>query len=51
VICGGIDEVHYEYLAWKKIRTIDGIIGSYQEALRLLLRDKLSANMIVPGAA
>jgi len=51
VICGGIDEVHYEYLAWKKIRTIDGIIGPYQEAVRLLLKDKLSANTIVSAAS
>jgi len=50
VICGGIDEVHYEYLNWKKIRIIDGIIGPYQEALELLLQDRLTPNAIMPGA-
>ncbi|MEK6535924.1 MAG: hypothetical protein AABZ63_00350 [Actinomycetota bacterium] len=50
VICGGIDEVHYEYLNWKKIRIIDGIIGPYQVALELLLQDRLAPNAIMPGA-
>lgn len=49
VICGGIDEVHYEYLAWKKIRVIDGVIGAYVEALSLLREDSLVDNTILPG--
>ncbi|MDO8736140.1 MAG: hypothetical protein Q7K29_03555 [Thermoleophilia bacterium] len=49
VICGGIDEVHYDYLAWKKIRIIDGVIGPYVRALDLLREDNLSANTILPG--
>lgn len=50
VICGGIDEVHYDYLLWKKIRLIDGVIGSYREALKLLAQDRLTANSVLPGA-
>lgn len=49
VICGGIDEVHYEYLTWKKIRIIEGIIGPYSEALNFLKDDSLAANQIMPG--
>lgn len=50
VICGGIDEVHYDYLLWKKIRLIDGVIGPYREALQLLAHDRLKANAVLPGA-
>ena len=49
VICGGIDEVHYDYLSWKKIRIIDGVIGPYQEALRLLLADSWRPMRCLPG--
>ncbi|MBI5870752.1 MAG: hypothetical protein HZB44_07335 [Actinobacteria bacterium] len=49
VVCGGIDEVHYEYLAWKKIRIVDGVIGSYIEALDFLREDRLAAGTILPG--
>ncbi len=51
VICGGIDEVHYEYLSWKKIRIIDGVIGPYQEALKLLGKNALAPNAILSGGA
>ena len=50
VICGGIDEVHYEYLTWKKVRIIEGVIGSYQEALDLLVDDRLESGLVLPGA-
>lgn len=50
VICGGIDEVHREYLAWKKIRIIDGVIGPYREALELLAADQLAQEAVLPGA-
>jgi predicted Fe-Mo cluster-binding NifX family protein len=51
VICGGIDEIHHEYLAWKNIKVIDGVIGPYPEALDVYLKDKLEANMILGGGA
>jgi len=51
VVCGGIDEVHYEYLNWKKIRIIDGVIGPYQKALELLKRNRLKPNMVIHGSA
>lgn len=49
VVCGGIDEVHFEYLAWKKIRIIDGVVGPYVEVIDLLRKDRLAAGMIFPG--
>jgi predicted Fe-Mo cluster-binding NifX family protein len=49
VICGGIEEVHYQYLTWKKVKVIDSIIGPYEQALNLALSDKLEAGAILPG--
>lgn len=50
VICGGIEDAHYQYLKWKKIKVIDRIIGPYAEALQLLIGDKLKPGRILPGA-
>lgn len=50
VICGGIDEVHYEYLVWKNINVIDGVVGPYKEALELFTQSRLPSNAILPGA-
>ena len=35
VICGGIEEAHYQYLVWKKITVIDKVIGTAAAALSL----------------
>jgi len=50
VVCGGIEDVHFQYLAWKKIKVIDGVIGPYQEALEALLADRLQPWSVLPGA-
>ncbi|MGB3212802.1 MAG: hypothetical protein WBB19_19030 [Desulforhopalus sp.] len=33
VICGGIEDVHFRFLVWKKISVLDAVIGSWQAAL------------------
>lgn len=50
VICGGIEETHYEYLRWKKIKVIDGVIGPYEQAIQAAMTDNLKPGMILPGA-
>jgi predicted Fe-Mo cluster-binding NifX family protein len=47
VICGGIEEVHYQYLAWKKIKVIDRVIGPSEEVLKLALGGELRPGTIV----
>jgi len=27
VVCGGIEDEHYQYLTWKKVRVLDSVIG------------------------
>lgn len=50
VICGGIEDEFYQYLAWKKVKVIDSVIGPYEEALELILAERLEsgANLFKP---
>jgi len=50
VICGGIEDAHYQYLKWKKIKVIDRVIGPYEQALQFVMTDKLKPGVILPGA-
>lgn len=50
VICGGIEESHLQYLAWKKIQVIDSVIGPYSEAMQALNAGFLKPGTILPGA-
>ena len=33
IVCGGIEELHYNFLVWKKVNVLDGVIGDWQTAL------------------
>ena len=37
VVCGGIEEGHYQYLTWKGLKVIDNIIGTGKEVVRHFL--------------
>ena len=50
VICGGIEDSFHMFFTWKKITVIDGVIGSYSEALQLFIDDRLQPGMILPSA-
>ena len=47
VVCGGIEEEHYNYLQWKKVTVIDGIIGPFGPAMKLCLTGDLKAGTIL----
>lgn len=49
VVCGGIEEEHYQFLVWKKITVIDSIIGGYLGVLQLITDNTLTPNTILPG--
>lgn len=34
MVCGGIEELHYNFLVWKKVKVLDGVIGEWQTALK-----------------
>ena len=48
VICGGIENEYYQYLNWKKVRVIDSVIGRYEDALSLALKNELIEGQIIP---
>lgn len=33
IICGGIEEVHFNFLVWKKVSVLDAVIGNWRTAL------------------
>jgi predicted Fe-Mo cluster-binding NifX family protein len=44
VICGGIEEEYYQYLVWKRVKMIDSVIGSCEDAL-----ERYRAGTLQPG--
>jgi len=48
VVCGGIEELHYNFLVWKKINVIDSVIGGWQTAMKMALAGKLQQRAILP---
>jgi predicted Fe-Mo cluster-binding NifX family protein len=51
VVCGGIEEEHYQYLTWKRVKVIDSVIAPYEEALEFVLRDSLQPGANLLGQA
>ncbi len=55
VACGGIEDAHYQYLGWKKVRVVDRVIGTWEAVLRLFLEGALRPGSVVrepmPAAA
>ncbi|WP_028583659.1 NifB/NifX family molybdenum-iron cluster-binding protein [Desulfogranum mediterraneum] len=49
VVCGGIEEQHYRFLTWKKIKVIDSVIGPYPTVIQLVAEGALQAGTILPG--
>ena len=49
VICGGIEEEHYQFLTWKKIVVIDSVIGLHGDVLQLAVNNQLKSGVILPG--
>jgi predicted Fe-Mo cluster-binding NifX family protein len=50
LICGGIEDAHYQYLKWKKIQVIDWVIGPYEQALHSAMTNDLKSGAILSGA-
>jgi len=47
VICGGIEEEYFQYLTWKKVKVIDSVIGSHDQALEFARGDRLEPGAIL----
>ena len=49
VICGGIEEEHYQFLTWKKITIYDSVIGPHTRVLEMVLHGTLESGIILAG--
>lgn len=47
VLCGGIEESHFQYLTWKKIKVIDRIIGPVSLAIARAAEGKLQTGAVL----
>lgn len=47
VICGGIEDEHYQYLSWKGIAVFDRVIGRWQAALSRMLAGSLASGDVL----
>ncbi len=50
VVCGGIEDAHYQYLGWKSVRVVDRVIGRWEGVLRLFLANALRPGTVVREA-
>jgi predicted Fe-Mo cluster-binding NifX family protein len=48
VICGGIEDRHYQFLAWKKIQVIDFVVGDHQSVLKRAIAGDLQSGDLLP---
>ena len=48
VICGGIEDRHYQFLTWKKIMVIDYVIGDHESVLKKAVAGELKPGDIIP---
>lgn len=47
VVCGAIEESHFQYLSWKKVKVIDRVIGSWRQAVARALMGRLNSGEIL----
>jgi len=47
MICGGIEEVHFNFLVWKKVIVLDSIIGSWRTAVEKVVAGTLQQGEIL----
>ncbi|WP_136810306.1 hypothetical protein [Desulfosediminicola flagellatus] len=47
MVCGGIEELHYNFLVWKKVHVLDGVIGEWQTVIDKTIAGTLSQGEIL----
>ncbi|MEW6427750.1 MAG: hypothetical protein AB1568_06920 [Thermodesulfobacteriota bacterium] len=47
VVCGGIEEEHYQYLCWKGVMVLDRVIAPAKQALELAAGGRLAAGAVL----
>lgn len=47
MVCDGIEELHYNFLVWKKVNVLDGVIGDWQTALEKAIAGTLKQGSVL----
>lgn len=47
LVCGGIEEEHYQYLIWKGVVVLDRVIGTGPQALRQVMDGRLQVGAVL----
>ncbi len=47
LVCGGIEELHYKFLIWKKVHVLDAVIGSWRQVLEKVMSGALQQGEIL----
>jgi len=47
VVCGGIEQEYFDYLAWKKVRLLDSVMGPWERALECFREEGLKPGTIL----
>ncbi len=47
LVCGGIEELHYNFLAWKKVKILDAVIGDWRTVIDRTISGTLSQGEIL----
>jgi predicted Fe-Mo cluster-binding NifX family protein len=47
LICGGIEEVHFNFLVWKKVAVLDTIVGNWRAAVEKVIAGSLQQGEIL----
>lgn len=46
-VCGGIEEVHYNFLIWRKVRATDRVIGQWRTVMEKVIDGSLTRGEVV----
>ena len=49
LICGGIEEQHYQFLVWKHIKVFENVIGPHDVVLQAVIENQLTAGSLFAG--
>ncbi len=47
LVCGGIEELHYNFLTWKKVAVLDGVIGEWHTVVEKIIAGTLKQGEIL----
>lgn len=47
LVCGGIEELHYNFLRWKKVDVLDAVIGDWRTVVEKIVAGELQQGEIL----